>query len=61
MRCDKHLSQCICPDINERLRGATEGGRFVYKKCAICGKHYELCNCENPQWTIEHNIQPQEK
>ena len=37
MRCDRHLSQCVCPDINERLKGATQGGRFAYKKCAICG------------------------
>lgn len=53
IRCNKHLSQCECPDINERLKGATESGHFAYKKCSICGKHYELCKCENPQWAIE--------
>jgi len=54
MRCNKHLSQCECPDMNKRLQRVVIGGRFASKKCAICGKHYELCKCENPQWTIEH-------
>ncbi len=52
-KCDKHISQCKCPDIGDRLKAATKTGRFAYKKCTVCGKHYELCKCQNPQWAIE--------
>ncbi|KKN08801.1 hypothetical protein LCGC14_1053030 [marine sediment metagenome] len=58
--CNVHVSKCTCPDINERLKGATQGGHFAYKKCTICDKHYSLCKCENPEWGIEYNT-PTEK
>jgi len=53
MKCNKHLSQCICPDLEERLDGAVLGGHFVYTSCKKCGKHYERCKCEKPEWEIK--------
>jgi len=53
MRCQNDLSQCTCPDMNERLEAAAATGYFAYKKCTKCGKHYDLCKCENPQWAIQ--------
>lgn len=52
MKCNKHLSQCTCPDLEERLNKAVLGGGFVYKYCKNCGKHYERCKCEKPEWQI---------
>ncbi len=52
-KCNNDLSQCTCPDIHERLKSATEGGHFAYKKCNVCGKHYKLCRCESPQFGVE--------
>jgi len=54
MKCNKHLSQCTCSDLEERLDKATAGGGFVYRRCAKCGKHYERCKCKNPNWEIRN-------
>ena len=51
--CHNHLSRCTCADLEERLDAAVRGGGFVYKKCKICGKHYERCKCKNPDWIVE--------
>ncbi|MBA7513304.1 hypothetical protein ES705_05319 [subsurface metagenome] len=53
MKCNKDLSECTCPDLEERLDRAVVGGRFVYKYCKICGKHYERCKCKKPIWEIK--------
>lgn len=60
MKCDKHISQCTCSDMNDRLRAVAQSGVLAYKKCTICDKHYALCKCENPQWGIEYNPKRQE-
>lgn len=52
-KCNKDLSECICSDLQERLRVVVAGGHFAYKKCAICNMHYAKCKCENPKWIIE--------
>lgn len=52
-KCNRDLSECVCPDIKERLAGAVGGGRFAYKKCLRCGEHYSRCKCEQPEWKIE--------
>ena len=46
--CNKHISECKCLDIGERLRGLAQRGTFVYKQCVVCGKHYALCKCDTP-------------
>jgi len=52
MKCNKDLSECTCPDLEERLDRAVVGGGFVYKYCKKCGKHYARCKCEKPEWEI---------
>ena len=37
----------------ERLDKAVAAGVFVYKYCKLCGKHYERCKCENPEYAIK--------
>jgi len=52
-KCDRHLSECVCPDIKERLNRVAGMGSFVYRKCLKCGEHYSRCKCEQPEWKIE--------
>jgi len=54
MKCNKHLSECDCPDLEERLNSIASKGVFAYKCCKKCGKHYERCRCDNPEWEIKH-------
>lgn len=51
-KCEKQLAECTCPDINERLAGVAAKGFFTYKRCVRCGKHYERCKCDQPEWEI---------
>lgn len=52
-KCKRDLSECICPDLNERLAGAVGGGYFIYRKCRKCREHYTRCKCAEPEWTLE--------
>lgn len=52
-KCEKHLSKCTCPDLEERLDSAVAAGVFVYKYCILCEKHYERCKCAQPVWGIK--------
>jgi tRNA G26 N,N-dimethylase Trm1 len=45
-KCQKDLSGCTCPDLEERL-----GDSIVYRQCKVCGKHYARCKCVIPIWT----------
>ena len=48
VQCSKHLSQCNCPDLQDRLKSL--GEHVIYRKCLICDQHYSKCKCENPNW-----------
>ena len=50
IKCDKHISNCTCGDIEERLKKVVTMGNFAYRACKICGRHYDFCKCENPEW-----------
>ena len=50
MKCNRDLSECICEDLDERLKSLSNDGTLTYRKCLKCGKHYDLCKCENPEW-----------
>lgn len=60
IKCQKDLSQCECPDLQERLDKIASGGHFVYRQCKVCGKHYDLCKCKNPIWGTSETPKPQE-
>lgn len=49
-KCNKDLSNCTCPDLEERLNKLGNCPNFIYRKCLLCGKHYAKCTCENPIW-----------
>lgn len=51
-RCKSELKNCTCLDLEERLDSVSN---FVYRKCALCGKHYARCRCTEPVW-IETEI-----
>jgi len=51
MKCQNDLSDCTCPDLQERLSGAAEKGHFVYRMCGKCGLHHAKCKCKSPEWT----------
>ena len=50
MKCKNDLSECTCPDLQERLESISNSGHFIYRKCGICGLHYAKCKCEFPSW-----------
>lgn len=56
MKCQKHLSECKCPDLEERLDSAVAAGVFVYKFCKKCNKHYERCKCKKPDWGTKGGV-----
>lgn len=53
LKCNKHLSQCTCSDLEERLDKAVAAKTLIYKYCKLCGKHYERCKCEKPEYWIK--------
>jgi len=55
VKCKNDLSQCTCPDIDERLASLNNSPHFIYKKCRKCGKHYKRCTCPIPDWTTSHD------
>lgn len=50
VKCHNDLSDCTCPDIDERMADLAGSEHFVYKMCLVCGKHYARCKCSVPQW-----------
>lgn len=52
--CQKHLSECTCTNLEDRLDSAVAAGFFVYKYCKKCGKHYERCKCKDPEWGLKN-------
>jgi len=54
-KCHNDLSECTCPDLEERLAKLKNSPHFMYKMCRKCGLHYQLCKCEEPDWTTSHD------
>ena len=53
MVCNKALHYCKCEDLEERLDSAVADGRFAYRHCKVCQKHYERCRCKKPDWGVK--------
>ena len=51
-RCKKELDECLCEDIEERLKIAADAG-VTYKYCKKCDKHWQMCKCEKPEWGLK--------
>ena len=55
MKCKKHLSECVCDDLDERLGSLKNSGNVIYKMCRKCGLHYDRCKCVDPEWTTSQD------
>ena len=54
-KCQNDLSECVCPDLNERMASLNNSPNFIYKKCRTCGLHYAKCQCDTPDYTTSHD------
>lgn len=45
VKCDKHISQCNCPDIEERLQAIRASPHVVLQICKVCDKPSDICKC----------------
>ena len=52
MKCQHDLSECTCPDLQERLKKATAGAPVAIKWCRRCDKSYHACHCERPGFYV---------
>jgi hypothetical protein len=52
MRCNVDLAECSCPDIDQRLKDASDSAHQAVKWCMVCDKHYARCRCEEPVFGI---------
>jgi hypothetical protein len=53
--CDRAVSDCRCPDIDDRLRRIAHGREMtdvMFKWCRRCDKHSARCLCATPQFFI---------
>lgn len=49
--CRKNVRDCQCPDLRERLRGAT-GDHVAFRWCSRCDHHFAKCECGDPVWIV---------
>jgi len=53
MKCNKHVGDCDCPDIQERLSGLGGAGtNTAVKVCRKCEQHYARCKCPEPDFFV---------
>lgn len=52
-KCQKDLSECTCPDIEERLARIAQAPGILTKWCVKCDKHHSRCKCKDPEWIIK--------
>ena len=59
-RCQSHLSACVCPDLNDRLKEmSSPAGRMVIRWCRGCDKSYHQCRCKRPDWYVRGGPEPE--
>jgi hypothetical protein len=46
VKCDKHIRDCECPDMDERLETVRLNKWVIFVICEKCGKHIFRCKCE---------------
>lgn len=57
-KCNRDLSECVCPDLQERLRRATGSGHVAIKWCRACDKSYHQCRCAVPDFYVRSGQSP---
>ena len=48
-RCNHDVSECTCPNIDERLAAANQHPNIQLATCDKCGKHVNRCTCVKDQ------------
>jgi len=49
--CDNTIKNCVCTDIDERMKELTgPKGFLIAKWCVLCDKHYDRCQCSIPNY-----------
>lgn len=51
-KCSNSIKDCVCLDINNRLRELSDGEYVIFKWCLNCDKHYDRCRCLEPLFGI---------
>ncbi len=51
-KCNKHLGDCECPDIQERLAAIGNSRHVAVKWCRTCDKYYAKCECVAPDFYV---------
>lgn len=54
--CDKYLSACSCPDIDERMAAMAKSPSNSMSWCITCDKHWQRCQCERPHLRLTNEI-----
>ena len=49
VKCQKHVVECKCPDIEERLLRIASHPNIVTEVCVKCGEHRDRCKCPQPK------------
>lgn len=56
-RCNNHVAECECGDIEERLERLASHPNFATDRCRGCQEHPEDCTCDEygPHGTADTN------
>ena len=48
--CQNEVEDCLCKDLNDRMRDASDSEFVMSKWCAKCDSYYTRCYCVEPDW-----------
>lgn len=57
-KCSKHVGNCTCPDIRERLESLARSPRLAVDWCSRCDEHHARCRCDSPALYRRHSTTP---
>lgn len=44
-KCQNHVAECECGDIEERLASLAEHPNMAQERCSNCNSHHSRCEC----------------
>lgn len=51
--CNKHVANCTCPDIAERLAALRGASHVATQYCRRCNQHHSRCQCAEPDFVVQ--------
>ena len=48
--CGEDVWACKCPDLNDRMRKASDSEYVAMRWCQVCDSYYARCRCPEPDW-----------